>query len=255
MSYKMIFTEIVQSSQFSRMSRDAQLIYFYLLTCTDGIGVIDNTDFLSRMYDRFDDNMQELINNGYVYRYDDYRYIIMDWPIHNKLDKAPYIIKKTIHEDISDILIIEPKKRYIFKEDSECNNMTTSNTVNDDKINPEKDEDYEQKCNLLREHDIVTESKRGKDILNKCSLLEIKRGIDYALNHMPVKLNNKAGFIINCILNKCIDKKVCPVCKGKQKIEVIEPKYMPGDWGKAVTVLSECHNCKGTGYIIKDFEE
>ena len=95
MSYKMIFTEIVQSSQFSRMSRGCTInIFFYLLTCTDGIGVIDNTDFLSRMYDRFDDNMQELINNGYVYRYDDYRYIIMDWPIHNKLDKAPYIIKK-----------------------------------------------------------------------------------------------------------------------------------------------------------------
>ncbi len=31
MSYKMIFTEIVQSSQFSRMSKDAQLIYFLLI--------------------------------------------------------------------------------------------------------------------------------------------------------------------------------------------------------------------------------
>lgn len=94
MSYKMISIEIVKSSKFTRMSKDAQLIYFCLLTCTDGIGVIDNTDFLSRVYDGFDDSIQELINNGYVYKYDDYRYIIMDWPIHNKISKASYLISK-----------------------------------------------------------------------------------------------------------------------------------------------------------------
>lgn len=250
----MIFTEIVQSSQFSRMSKDAQLIYFYLLTCTDGIGVIDNTDFLSRMYDRFDDSMQELINNGYVYRYDDYRYIIMDWPIHNKISKASYLITKTIHEDILSILVIENKKRYRFRAESECNNTTTINTANDDKKKPATDMDYEQKCNLLVEHCIMPQAKRGKEILNKCSLAEIKRGIDYALNHMPSELNNKAGYIINCILNKCVDKKVCPFCKGKKKIK----KYEHGkrEDGSPVTYCStsDCPNCKGTGYIIEDFD-
>ena len=250
----MIFTAIVQSSQFSRMSKDAQLIYFYLLTCTDGIGVIDNTDFLSRMYDRFDDSMQELINNGYVYRYDDYRYIIMDWPIHNKISKASYLITKTIHEDILSILVIENKKRYRFKEEGECDNTTTSNTVDDDTINPEKDGDYAQKCNLLREYDILTESKRGKEILNKCSLAEIKRGVDYALNHMPLDIKSKTGYIINCILNKNVDKKVCPKCKGKRKINnYIDTKREDGSPVVYLSV-SDCPICKGAGYIIEDFD-
>lgn len=253
MSYKMISIEIVKSSKFTRMSKDAQLIYFCLLTCTDGIGVIDNTDFLSRVYDGFDDSIQELINNGYVYKYDDYRYIIMDWPIHNKISKASYLISKTIHEDILSILVIETKKRYRFRAESECDNTTTS-TANDCKKKPATDIDYEQKCNLLREHSIAPQSKRGIEILKKCNLAEIKRGIDYALNHMPSDIKSNTGYIINCILSKSADKKVCPRCKGGGKINnYIDTKRADGSPVVYLSV-SDCPICKGVGYIIDDFD-
>lgn len=236
------------------MSKVAQLVYYVLITYADGIGVVDNTDYMSKMYDNFDGCLQELINNGYVCKYDDYRYIIMDWPVHNKLTKAPYLMDKTIHRDILSLLKFEKNKRYRFKEEGECDNTTTSNTVDDDTINPEKDGDYAQKCNLLREYDILTESKRGKEILNKCSLAEIKRGVDYALNHMPLDIKSKTGYIINCILSKSVDKKVCPKCKGKRKINnYIDTERADGSPVVYLSV-SDCPTCKGAGYIIDNFD-
>lgn len=254
MSHKMIFTAIVQSNQFLRMSKVAQLVYYVLITYADGIGVVDNTDYMSKMYDNFDGCLQELINNGYVCKYDDYRYIIMDWPVHNKLTKAPYLMDKTIHRDILSLLKFEKNKRYRFKEEGECNNITTSNTANEGKVTLETNEENEKKCNLLREHGIATESKRGKDILNQCSALEIKRGVDYALNHMPLDIKSKTGYIINCILNKSVDKKVCPKCKGKRKINnYIDTKRADGSPVVYLSV-SDCPICKGAGYIIEDFD-
>ena len=255
MKCKMISIDIVTSNKFSRMSEGAQFIYYVLIMHSDGMGFIDKTYLLSNMYDYFESRMQELINNEYIHKFNDDLYLIMDWPIHNNLKKADYLFDHTIYTDELYKLDIQNKKRYRFLGVEELLDKRNKNKCDDNDEstanNTEINADYEKKCELLRENNIVVESKKGKEILNKCTLDDIKKGIDYALNHLPKDCQKIDGYIVNCILGKVKDQRLCPECKGKGKIE--SPIFFKDEFGyeKCEMIKSDCPVCKGAKFISK----
>lgn len=258
MDYKMISKSIVLSNQFLRMSEGAQLLYYTLVMHTDGIGVVDNTDLLAKMYNAFDSRLIELIDNDYVHKINDYLYLITDWPVHNKLEKAPYLLDKTVYANELRGLKIVKNKRYIFLNDVDMvpkdNNINNGDQVGNsaDDYNNKNDPDYDSKCKLLRQHNIVVESKKGKEILAKCNLHEIKKGIDFALNHIPTNCHRIDGYIISCILAKMQNQKLCPQCKGKGKIVTNQLYNDELGYTHYDEVKTDCPTCKGVGYINID---
>ncbi len=72
---------------------------------------------------------------------------------------------------------------------------------------------------------------------------------------MPVKLNNKAGFIINCILNKCIDKKYVLFVKVSRRLKLLNQSICQVIGEKRLQSYQNVIIVKAQDILLRIFEE
>lgn len=88
---RMLNQDIIFSDAFLRMNNGSQALYVKLLLSADDEGFVSN----SRMFVKRQSVLDELIECGFVYRFDSGVLLIRHWYVHNRIRKDTF--KPTIH--------------------------------------------------------------------------------------------------------------------------------------------------------------
>ena len=70
MARRMFSEKIIESDAFMEMSPSAQCLYFHLNMAADDDGFINRPNSIKRMCGASDEDMDALISNGYIIRFD-----------------------------------------------------------------------------------------------------------------------------------------------------------------------------------------
>lgn len=121
----MFSVDVITTDRFLNMSMAAQLLYFHLGLQADDDGFISAPRMVIRMIGCTDDNMRELIRNGYVYQFHSGVVCIADWKISNTIQADRY--HETIYTQEKALLVVQDNKRYEPTEDyySHVHNLDT----------------------------------------------------------------------------------------------------------------------------------
>lgn len=93
---RMFNKTLLLSNSFTRLSRAAAQLYFFLCLTADDDGFADNTESISRMCRCTGRNLQELVDSGWVIHFDSGVIAIAHWFLHNQIKKDRY--KPTIFQ-------------------------------------------------------------------------------------------------------------------------------------------------------------
>lgn len=137
---RMISQDIVDTDGFATMSLSARYLYYELLVRADDDGFLGAPMRIARMVECTEKDLNELVHNGYIIKFETGIIVIRDWKIHNNIRKDIY--RQTQYQNERE-LICEVEKRYYLK--SECNvtedvtenvteEVTESGTLGKDRI-------------------------------------------------------------------------------------------------------------------------
>lgn len=90
MARRMFSEKIIESDAFMEMSPSAQCLYFHLNMAADDDGFINRPNSIKRMCGASDEDMDALISNGYIIRFDSGVVVIVHWKLHNYIPKDRY---------------------------------------------------------------------------------------------------------------------------------------------------------------------
>lgn len=121
---RMINQDIIDTDDFAKMTKSARYLYYELLIRADDDGFLGAPLRVVRMVECSDDDLNELINNGYIIKFKTGIIVIRDWKLHNSIRKDIY--HKTRYQEEFNMLC-EVDKRYYLKE---CYNVTDNVTYN-----------------------------------------------------------------------------------------------------------------------------
>lgn len=93
---RMFSKTLMFSNSFTRLSRTATQLYFFLCLSADDDGFADNTDSICRMCRCTGRYLQELVDSSWVIRFDSGVIAIAHWYMHNQIKKDRY--KPTIYQ-------------------------------------------------------------------------------------------------------------------------------------------------------------
>lgn len=111
MAEKRMFAKtIIDSDAFLDMPTSAQALYFHLCMRADDEGFINSANKIRRMIGASQDDLDALVNNGFIIRFDSGIVVIKHWKIHNAI-KADRI-KPTTYAEEASRLTIKSNKAY-----------------------------------------------------------------------------------------------------------------------------------------------
>lgn len=88
MSERRCFSAVVLGSdKYTEMSCKAQCLYVQLNLNADDNGFLNNAKRIARMYDFSEAEIKELLDNGYLIKFESGVYVITHWNVHNTLRK------------------------------------------------------------------------------------------------------------------------------------------------------------------------
>ena len=125
---RMISLEIVDTDSFSKMSQDARYLYFELVIRADDDGFLGAPMRIVRMVGCTEKDLDELVDNLYIIRFETGIIVIRDWKIHNNVRKDMY--KKTIYQKELDMLYEVENRYYLKGVDNVTYNVTDDVTYN-----------------------------------------------------------------------------------------------------------------------------
>ena len=112
MAQKRMFSlQVVDTDRFVEMPASAQALYFHLGMHGDDDGFVSSPRMIMRAIGCEDGDLQTLISNDFVIRFDSGVLVITDWNINNTIQKDRY--HETLHRGEKSMLIIDDTKRYI----------------------------------------------------------------------------------------------------------------------------------------------
>ena len=110
---RMFSLDVVDTDKFACMSKDARYLYYELGVRADDDGFIGSPRRIIKMTESTMDDLNELINNGFIIRFNTGIVVIKDWLQNNQIRSDRY--KPTIYSDEKQqISIDECTKKYIF---------------------------------------------------------------------------------------------------------------------------------------------
>lgn len=87
----MIHTDIYEEDNFLELSKDAKILYTYLMLSADGYGVTNKVKKSANLVDlskeETDNAIKELLENGYILQMDNNFIVITHWDKHNTIAK------------------------------------------------------------------------------------------------------------------------------------------------------------------------
>lgn len=110
---RMFSAEIINSDRFLDLSQRAQLLYFHLGLAGDDEGFCSSTKRIMRTIECTSSDLDELIDAGFIIRFDNSVIVIVDWKRHNFLRNDRF--KPTIHQAEKAALTMDSSKRWALK--------------------------------------------------------------------------------------------------------------------------------------------
>ena len=110
---RMFSLDVVDTDKFACMSKDARYLYFELGVGADDDGFIGSPMRIIKMTESTKENLNELINTGFIIQFDTGIIVITDWLQNNQLRKDRY--KPTVYvNERNQISIDESAKKYVL---------------------------------------------------------------------------------------------------------------------------------------------
>lgn len=262
---RMISLDIIKSDNYQEMPMSSKYLYFELLVRADDVGIIDDAYAIMRLLGASSDDLKLLIAKGYLIVLDRGLYVVSDWAIHNDTVKRWFRNGDcTLHKDIFKKLHWIPNTRYDYQPDQPDLLMDSDVEIKrkiieakyeitkpSNLVEPTGDDvikEMDQIIALLSAYGISQQSAKGRQIAEKYSLARVIAGIKYAQDNMPVNCNNIPGWIVNCIEMEHTPIKQCPKCHGRGKKQAVGLDSTRDDGGMRY-YISDCPECKGTGFV------
>lgn len=131
---RMISGEIINTDCFINLSLAARGLYMHLNSVADDDGFIASPVSTTNMVGGSFELLNELINRGYLIRFDSGICLITHWFLHNQLKSDRYT--PTIHETERSKVVLE-NKLYRFLKEGECiqNGSKSDTQIRTEKIN------------------------------------------------------------------------------------------------------------------------
>lgn len=110
---RMFSLDVVDTDKFACMSKDARYLYFELGVRADDDGFVGSPMRIIKMTESTKENLNELINTGFIIQFDTGIIVITDWLQNNQLRKDRY--KPTVYvNERNQISIDESAKKYVL---------------------------------------------------------------------------------------------------------------------------------------------
>ena len=138
---RMFSSNVIDSDAFLDMSPTARLLYYDMGMRADDDGFIDSPKKIMRIIGASDSDLKELIDNGFVLRFESGVIVIRHWYVNNRVRRDTY--HETIYTEEKSRLFIEKNNVYQLRNDSVTDTLQTRDEIGSqnrvDKSRLEKD--------------------------------------------------------------------------------------------------------------------
>ena len=114
---RMFSSDIIRTDAFGMLSLGAQAVYFCLGVAADDDGFISSALTTTRAHGGSEIELNELVDAGYLMRFDSGIYLIRHWHLHNQIKKDRYTPTICLKEKSSVVLV---NNIYYFPTEPEC---------------------------------------------------------------------------------------------------------------------------------------
>lgn len=111
-SRRMYSKDFILTDTFIELEHSAKVLYFYLMANADDDGFFENARTISRLCDTTANDLNALIDNGFIIKFDSGVYVITHWKVHNSIRSDRYT--QTIHQNEFNQLIIDQANKYVL---------------------------------------------------------------------------------------------------------------------------------------------
>lgn len=144
---RMISQEIVDTDAFAELPLSTRYLYYELIIRADDDGFVGAPMRIVRMVGCAKTDLEELIDGGYVIKFESGIIVIRDWKVHNTVRKDIY--QKTRYQNEFDMLYESDKRYYLKRECDVTKNVTQDVTCNGSLSKDKKGKVREVKDNLF----------------------------------------------------------------------------------------------------------
>ena len=132
-SRRMISAAVFSSDKFMDMQPVTQLLYLQIGLNADDDGFTNRINAIRRMVGATQENVNELIDAGFIYIFDSGVTVDMLWNVNNSVRKDRY--HQTVYQEEYALLTLDTDGRYVFKPSD--NQMDTSGIPSDNQMDTE----------------------------------------------------------------------------------------------------------------------
>lgn len=111
-SRRMYSKDFILTDTFIELEHSAKVLYFYLMANADDDGFFENARTITRLCDTTANDLNALIDNGFIIKFDSGVYVITHWKVHNLIRNDRYT--KTIHQSEFNQLSIDQANKYVL---------------------------------------------------------------------------------------------------------------------------------------------
>ena len=111
-SRRMYSKDFILTDTFIELEHSAKVLYFYLMANADDDGFFENARTITRLCDTTANDLNALIDNGFIIKFDSGVYVITHWKVHNLIRKDRYT--QTIHQSEFNQLSIDQANKYVL---------------------------------------------------------------------------------------------------------------------------------------------
>ena len=124
---RMFSSNVIDSDAFLDMSPTARLLYYDMGMRADDDGFIDSPKKIMRIIGASDSDLKELIDNGFVLRFDSGVIVIRHWYVNNRVRRDTY--HETIYTEEKSRLFMEKNNVYQLRNDSVTDTLQTRDEI------------------------------------------------------------------------------------------------------------------------------
>ena len=124
---RMFSSNVIDSDAFLDMSPTARLLYYDMGMRADDDGFIDSPKKIMRIIGASDSDLKELIDNGFVLRFESGVIVIRHWYVNNRVRRDTY--HETIYTEEKSRLFIEKNNVYQLRNDSVTDTLQTRDEI------------------------------------------------------------------------------------------------------------------------------
>lgn len=124
---RMFSSNVIDSDAFLDMSPTARLLYYDMGMRADDDGFIDSPKKIMRIIGASDSDLKELIDNGFVLRFESGVIVIRHWYVNNRVRRDTY--HETIYTEEKSMLFLEKNNVYQLRDDSVTDTLHERNEI------------------------------------------------------------------------------------------------------------------------------